>query len=134
MTHSFKFFVHGNPAPKGSYKTAIQDGRIHLIGMSKREQPWRGAIVREIWKYGNPPRIPRKASVFICENFYIPRGKSVKREQPTVPPDIDKLQRCLHDAITDSLLWGDDSQITEVYATKDYADDHASGVFVLIRW
>lgn len=53
--------------------------------------------------------------------FHLPRGKTVKRLWPTVPPDVDKLARCLLDALTDAHLISDDKQVVTLNARKVYA-------------
>ena len=37
---------------------------------------------------------------------------------PTVAPDLDKLVRCVDDAITDSGFWHDDAQVVFIQAAK----------------
>ncbi len=39
---------------------------------------------------------------------------------PTVAPDLDKLTRCVADAITDAGLWRDDAQVCVIHAAKRY--------------
>jgi crossover junction endodeoxyribonuclease RusA len=77
-------------------------------------------------------------------DFYLPRPPSVKRskrEWPIVPPDLDKLCRSLLDGIGqghktgkvgDGMIYGDDSQVTELIARKYYADDREPGADVTI--
>lgn len=124
--------VEGNPAPKGSYRALLIKGKPRLIPMSKREHKWREQIKRACIANGN--RVPHGKAVRIVEEFYLPRPKTVKRELPTVPPDIDKLERCLHDGITDSGMWDDDSRIVSVTATKEYARNGFTGVRFTITW
>jgi len=50
----------------------------------------------------------------------MPRGKTVKREMPTVPPDLDKLIRAINDSATDAGIIEDDSQVIEIVAYKFY--------------
>lgn len=68
--------------------------------------------------------------------FYLPRPASVKltkRALPIVPPDLDKLARGLLDGIGQSeVIWGDDSQVIELFATKLYADNREPGAEVKI--
>jgi len=52
--------------------------------------------------------------------FFMPRGKTVKRELPTVPPDLDKLIRAINDSATDAGVIEDDSQVVEILAYKFY--------------
>lgn len=69
-------------------------------------------------------------------DFYLPRPASVKvskRPFPIVPPDLDKLARGLLDGIGQSeVIWGDDSQVVELVATKSYADDREAGADIRI--
>lgn len=76
-------------------------------------------------------------------DFYLPRPASVthkKRPYPIVPPDLDKLARAALDGIGqgisgksgDGLIWGDDSQVIELVATKSYADDRPPGAEIRI--
>lgn len=72
------------------------------------------------------------------EVYYLRRPSSVpyrQRQEPTVKPDIDKLQRALHDALTDSRLIADDSIITTVKATKVYVNSmDDTGVEAVLTW
>lgn len=72
------------------------------------------------------------------EVYYLRRPNSVsyeQRQEPTVKPDIDKLQRALHDALTDSRLITDDSIITTVKASKVYVDSmDDTGVEAVLTW
>jgi Holliday junction resolvase RusA-like endonuclease len=67
----------------------------------------------------------------------MPRPKTVpfaKRAWPIVPPDLDKLVRGVGDGIGQSgLIWGDDSQIIEILATKTYADGREPGAVIIIE-
>ena len=69
-------------------------------------------------------------------DFYLARPKSVsigKRAKPIVPPDLDKLLRAVGDGIGQSeMIWGDDSQIVEMYGSKSYADDRDPGAIIRI--
>jgi crossover junction endodeoxyribonuclease RusA len=41
---------------------------------------------------------------------------------PSVMPDLDKLVRCVCDAITDAGLWRDDAQVVSIIAAKRYTN------------
>lgn len=128
---SLVIVIDGDPAPKGSYRALMIHGKPRLIPMSKREHKWRKTVAKacELTKIRIPPRTPVEAQ----ETYYLKRPKTVKRYLPTVPPDIDKLQRCLHDGITDSGLWDDDSRLVKVEAEKVYTDGDPK-VIVTLRW
>ena len=111
---SFSLFIPGIPASKGSYRPITGRSRTtgkpvtRLIPMDKKET-----------------------------TFYLPRPKTIppnKRKHPTVKPDIDKLQRALYDAITETHIWHDDCQITDVTSHKRYADNTTTGVSLTITW
>lgn len=128
---SLTMIINGDPAPKGSYRALMIHGKPRLIPMSKREHKWR-KIVANACKQSRvkiPPHTPIEAQ----EIYYLKRPKTVRRNLPTVPPDIDKLQRCLHDGITDSGLWDDDSRLVKVKAEKVYTNGD-SGVIITLRW
>ena len=64
---------------------------------------------------------PYEGAIEIRASFYMPRPKSVKRAEPTVKPDLDKLQRALLDALT-SIVYRDDAQVVEIRASKHYVN------------
>lgn len=119
---SFSLFIPGIPASKGSYRPITGRSRTtgkpvtRLIPMDKKERPWRNHVRDTILSHKHPTIPPHK------------------RKHPTVKPDIDKLQRALYDAITETQIWHDDCQITDVISHKRYADDTPTGVFLTITW
>lgn len=52
--------------------------------------------------------------------YYIKRPKTVKREYPTVKPDIDNFDKCLLDSLN-GYAYHDDSQIIRKLSEKAYA-------------
>jgi crossover junction endodeoxyribonuclease RusA len=52
-------------------------------------------------------------------------------EWPSVMPDLDKLVRCIGDAITDAGLWKDDAQVVSIIAAKRYVTSQP-GVLITI--
>ena len=54
-------------------------------------------------------------------NFYMLKPRTVKRDMPTVPPDLDKLIRAVLDAFT-GIVYLDDAQVVEIYSSKSYGD------------
>lgn len=139
---SFNLFIPGIPASKGSYRPITGRSRTtgkpvtRLIPMDKKERPWRNHVRDTILSH-KPPTIPHDSYVTVETTFYLPRPKTIpprKRKHPTVKPDIDKLQRALYDAITETHIWHDDCQITDVTSHKRYADNNTPGVFLTITW
>jgi Holliday junction resolvase RusA-like endonuclease len=51
--------------------------------------------------------------------FYVTRKRTVTRDLPTVPPDVDKLSRALLDSCKP--VWKDDSQVVRLEVSKKYA-------------
>ena len=68
--------------------------------------------------------------VSISLDFYLRRPRTVTRQLPTVPPDLDKLIRGVLDALSGT-AYDDDSQVVEIKATKAYSDQ--PGVEISIR-
>ena len=64
---------------------------------------------------------PVDGPIIISMRFRLKRPKTVKRERPTVPPDLDKLVRGVNDALT-GIAFIDDSQIVSITTTKEYSD------------
>lgn len=139
---SFSLFIPGIPASKGSYRPITGRSRTtgkpvtRLIPMDKKERPWRDHVRDTILSH-RAPTIPHDSYVTVETTFYLPRPKTIpphKRKHPTVKPDIDKLQRALYDAITETHIWHDDCQITDVTSRKRYADTRPTGVLLTITW
>ena len=67
--------------------------------------------------------LPAGVRVWIA--FYLPRPKKYHKRGVFVPhctkPDIDRLTRAILDALT-QVCFGDDKQVTELFAWKYYAD------------
>lgn len=110
--------IDGDPKPKGSMRSVgnrmvndnpdcdkwIQDIRIQLVGRRMYEGPIKVEL-----------------------RFYLPRGKTVRRQQPHVKPDLDKLVRAVLDAMT-GYCYKDDGQVVIIEAMKEYADFGHPGV------
>ena len=63
----------------------------------------------------------------------IPKPPTVKRLAVTVPPDLDKLQRAVGDALSiNAGLIKDDAQIIEWHARKEYGDQ--GGVVIQVEF
>jgi Holliday junction resolvase RusA-like endonuclease len=122
--------VFGDPAPQGSKRVV----RGRLIEASKKLKPWRAAIEAACQPHASENI--HLGPVRLEVDFYLPRPPSVKitkRPLPIVPPDLDKLVRAVGDGIGQSgLIWGDDSQVVEVFARKFYADDRPTGATIKI--
>jgi len=125
---TLSYDVFGLPAPQGSKRCF--NNRVVDANPTKLKL-WRKTVTEATievlensqWAVFDDP-------VEVTMKFYLPRGKTVKRELPTVPPDIDKLARSVLDSLTDANAWRDDSQVCKLVAFKVYADDREPGVYI----
>jgi crossover junction endodeoxyribonuclease RusA len=111
-----EFFVEGKPIPQGSMKYI---GKGRMIHSRQAELAlWRALIAQKakqvgIWATEEPVKLHL--------TFHLKKPKSVKREYPTVPPDVDKLIRAVLDSLT-NFVYLDDSQVISVFGEKIYSD------------
>jgi len=120
-------FVPGIPAPQGS-KKHVGNGR--MIESSKKVKPWRRAVALA---FADCPKLFFDSQpLSVTAIYYLPRPKTVKRTWPATPPDIDKLDRGLLDALTLAEVWGDDAQVVEMFSVKQYADFNETGALLNI--
>lgn len=130
---SYEIIVRGVPVPKGSAKAYVNKhtGRAQVMQDNRdKQKPWASLIA-----YAAQQVIPEKIDgpVRISLIFTMPRvkshfgtGKNINLVKATAPmwhtakPDLDKLVRCVKDALT-GIAWHDDSQVCEITrATKSY--------------
>ena len=127
------FDVVGRPAPQGSKKSI---GNNRFVESSKFLPPWRNAIrlaAEEAVTANGWARVSGPVELEVM--FYLDRPSSVspvKRPQPTVPPDLDKLVRGVGDALT-GVIYDDDSQVIRCLAWKVYADTRVPGAFIRVN-
>ena len=107
------FRVDGQPVPQGSMKV-INGHVIHTKGAALAT--WRSSIALAARKAG---AFPNRNPTTIAMTFTMAKPKTVRRAEPTVPPDLDKLVRAVLDALT-AIAYLDDSQVVEIYAKKIY--------------
>ncbi len=109
--------VYGEPVAKGSMKGFNAGGRVILTNDNVKTKDWQTLIA---YTAGQKCKEVADGPVWLNVTFYLPKGKTVKREHPTTKPDIDKLLRCVLDALT-GIVYQDDAQVTEVNVSKRYA-------------
>jgi crossover junction endodeoxyribonuclease RusA len=110
------FVVLGQPVPQGSMKH-VGGGRI--VSKSPKLKEWREKIAQVVRDQVGEPA--HRFPVSVTAVFVLNKPKTVQRDRPTVPPDLDKLQRALGDAISiDVKYLTDDSQIVEWHSEKVY--------------
>jgi len=108
-----EFHVNGLPVPQGSIK--VINGKV-LHSQGSALAVWRSTIAWEATLAGCKPE---EGAMKVTLIFVMPRPKTVKRAEPSVAPDLDKLTRAALDALT-SVAYQDDGQVTEIHARKIY--------------
>lgn len=120
-----EFFVDGIPVPQGSMK--VINGRvIHSRGSALAA--WRSAVALAARQAGAKPN---PEPVTIRMNFTMLKPRTVKRAEPSVAPDLDKLIRSVLDGLT-AIAYIDDGQVTHIQATKVYGE--RPGVYVALSY
>jgi len=112
-------FAPGIPQPQGSKNAYRRGNKIVLVEANKNLPAWRRLVTDKL-EQANVSCQPLTGAVSLDVMFFMPRGKTVKREMPTVPPDLDKLIRAINDSATDAGVIEDDSQVIEIVAYKFY--------------
>ena len=121
--------VNGEPIPQGSKTARVVNGRAVMWDANPQLKNWRIAVAsaaikacQQISKHEGPVTVTIWA--------ILPRPKTVKREWPSVKPDVDKLARAILDGITDAAIWADDAQVIELSIRKVYAspDDQPGAI------
>jgi crossover junction endodeoxyribonuclease RusA len=132
VSREFSIFIVGDPAPQGSKRHV---GNGVMIEASKKVKPWRKAVADQIAKAFVIQGESRfEGAVELEQIFLLAKPTSVRRLLPTVPPDLDKLERGLWDALTLTKIWADDSLVVISRSRKVYAKHgEPTGVFIHIR-
>ena len=111
------FSVEGTPIQQGSMKFIRPGVMIH----SRAEELaiWRSHIATAAQKAGCTPI---DSPISISLKFRVKKPKTVKRQYPTVAPDLDKYIRAVLDGLTNT-AYIDDSQVIQITASKEYAEN-----------
>jgi len=118
ILETLEFTVDGIPVPQGS--KSLFRGR--MVDANRNLKPWRATVTRAA-KDAIAERPGFDDAVYVLLDFYMPRGKTVRRSRPSVKPDLDKLIRSIFDALTDAGAWTDDGLVVSVHAQQWYAGD-----------
>lgn len=109
------FFVEGQPVPQGSMRV-FNGNVVHTRGAALAV--WRSAIAIAARKAG---AVPVDGPIALALTFTYNKPKTVKRDLPSIAPDLDKQIRSVLDALT-AIAYKDDGQVCEIYARKEYGD------------
>lgn len=126
--NKLQFRVEGVPVPVGSFIPMVRkDGRPYLLRQNNSgAKAWRRAVLAaamDAIALNKWPKQSDGANYTISLSFLLPKPRTVKRAQPTVKPDIDKLCRGTLDALTMAGAIQDDARVTQLIACKTYAAD-----------
>ena len=119
---SAPFFIAGRPIPQGSLKF-INGHAIHVRAQDLAL--WRADIANAAKAH----TIKADGAVKVDLKFVFHRPKTVKRKEPSVRPDLDKLIRAVLDGLTD-VAYRDDEQVTDLTASKSYGEQQ--GVWIIV--
>jgi Holliday junction resolvase RusA-like endonuclease len=127
-------FVPGVPVPKGSAKSFYSPKSKRIVTMQDnrdRQKPWASMISYFAQEAGcevsQGPMSLRLSFTMPRPKSHYGTGKNASVLKPAAPinhtstPDLDKLIRCVKDALT-GVAWRDDSQVCFVVARKAYGD------------
>jgi Holliday junction resolvase RusA-like endonuclease len=113
--------IPGRPAPQGSKRAFVVNGKVNLVEQSKRLPAYRKAIAAECQAQAGLWKKQDYAPIGVHINFTFKAPKKHGR-YPVTPPDVDKLCRSVLDGIGQSgVIWRDDSQVVALSATKTYS-------------
>lgn len=109
------FTIPMSPVPKGRPRTCTKNGRTWTYTDKKTVEA--EALMRSFAKGLSqfPEGVPLSVEIW----FYLAKPKSVKREYPTVKPDLDNFTKTL-DAFNNILF--KDEQIVDCNSHKRYGD------------
>lgn len=133
-----QFQAQGLPVPVGSFiPMKRKDDSLYVLRQnSAGAKKWKRAVLTaalDAIAISKWPKQSETANYTISLSFLLPKPKSVKRSQPTVKPDIDKLCRGTLDALTQAGAIQDDARVTQLVACKTYAaDGEQPGAFITI--
>ncbi len=115
------FSCDGTPVPQGSMK--VINGHI-LHSQGSALAVWRSTVALSARFAGAKPV---EGAIGIEILFRVRRPKTVKRDYPTVAPDLDKYIRGVLDALT-GIAYQDDAQVIDIKAEKVYSDSAGADI------
>lgn len=121
--NEFPITIPGECIPQGSKSVNRKTG--HMFEANARLKAWRkqaGTALQLHTRDHLGAWEPYDGALHIDVTFYLPRGKTVTRELPSVKPDLDKLQRALGDMLTIAGIITDDARITRWSPRKRYGE------------
>ena len=122
MTGWLEFDVYGLPAPQGSKRAFVRNGRANLVEVAGESLTiWRHSVTaaaRKVIEVEAWEPI-REGPIEVHVLFWLPRPKSRQVDVwHATRPDIDKLARATLDALTASFIAIDDNAATMAQASE----------------
>ena len=116
----FDIIVYGDPVSKGSTRAFVPKGwkRAVVTAANPKTKIWEKTIRDTCSELSlTPDSLPWRVRI----KFAMKRPQKMPkgRTHHTVKPDLDKLTRCVLDALT-GIAWVDDAQVVSITAVKTY--------------
>jgi Holliday junction resolvase RusA-like endonuclease len=130
-----EFVVLGDPKTKGSMRTRrTKDGKHRVVNSSSRTSDWQELVAWHARLAMRGRQRIESGPVSVVALFALPMPKAPKHRSAISmrDGDLDKLQRCVGDALT-GIVYSDDSRVISWQAEKFYADGIPPGVFVRVE-
>ena len=129
--NDFSFVCEGVPTPKGRPRFSSRGGFVRTYTPAETENAEKKIREKSATGMKNAGNFePTKLPVKICVNFFLPIPKSFSKKKtedclngmvmPTSKPDLDNFLKLFLDAMN-KVVYMDDSQIVEIFATKVYS-------------
>lgn len=124
----------GVPAQQGSKTAFVVKGRaVMKESNSDALKAWRDLVtttarltLASAGHRGTEPLFGKHEPVTLAVAFIMPRPATVKREWPSVAPDLDKLTRAIGDALTKARVYADDAQVVSIDVIESYPEGDAA--------
>jgi Holliday junction resolvase RusA-like endonuclease len=133
-------WVPGHPLPKGSQRCVtrhVGGARSVLKADNPAAETWQAHAAEVLaWKGRGLRANPITEAVEMTVDFHLAKAKTTKFKNAPIghgSGDLDKLTRCIGDAVTNSGMISDDSIITRIVAEKIYSPTGDEGVTVELR-
>lgn len=144
MKNSVHFFVPGTPAQMGSKKGFVINGRVNIVDdNSNKRKNWAASVSQAAYNamqrnrldvFHEPVIIGLEFS-YIRPDSHCGTGKNAGKLKASAPrhkstePDLDKLIRCVLDALT-KIVYVDDRRVVRIDACKVWGEQEGLSVEV----
>jgi len=132
MVTVYDFFVEGLPKAQPRPRMT-KNGHVYTPDTAKE---WKESVSVGVMK-NRQPVITLPVKLTVCFYFQFPKREKPLIEKPgyfrphIIKPDADNLLKAVMDAMTDALVWIDDTQVYAVSAEKwYYAGEHGARIKV----